>query len=31
LLAVGVGNSVHLLAIFLQQRQRGSGVEDALA
>ncbi len=31
LLAVGVGNSVHLLAIFLQQRQRGSGVEEALA
>jgi len=31
LLAVGVGNSVHLLAIFLQERARGSDVGDALA
>lgn len=31
LLAVGVGNSVHLLAIFFQSRARGSSVEDAVA
>ncbi|MBJ22063.1 MAG: MMPL family transporter [bacterium] len=31
LLAVGVGNSVHLLAIFLQERARGRDVGDALA
>ncbi len=31
LLAVGVGNSVHLLAIFLQERGRGRDVGDALA
>ena len=31
LLAVGVGNSVHLLAIFFQARHRGRSVEDALA
>ena len=31
LLAVGVGNSVHLLVIFLQQRSRDRDVESALA
>ena len=31
LLAVGVGNSVHLLAIFFQSRARGLSVEDAVA
>ncbi len=31
LLAVGVGNSVHLLVIYLQARGRGDGIEDALA
>jgi predicted RND superfamily exporter protein len=31
LLAVGVGNSVHLIAIFLQRRERGDPVVDALA
>ena len=31
LLAVGVGNSVHLLAIFFQARERGLSVENAVA
>jgi predicted RND superfamily exporter protein len=31
LLAVGVGYSVHVLAIFYQRRRRGAGREDAIA